>query len=127
MQIHGFFIVPAFPANQSDFIPKINIRDIQPDDLDLPEALKQKKRAIIALSLRLVFVSSSAEQYDCNFPISSSVNPSFLCNRDCVNPFYAVGDLLRISRTRYNPSKNTFAEIRYLFLVDTLNVSQSCK
>ena len=43
MQIHGFFIVPAFAANQSDFIPERNIFDIQSDNFDLPEALKQKE------------------------------------------------------------------------------------
>ena len=43
MQIHGYFIVPAFAANQSDFIPERNIFDIQSDNFDLPEALKQKE------------------------------------------------------------------------------------
>ena len=92
-----------------------------------PTRANLRLRAIIALSLRLAFVGSNAEQYDCNFPISSSVRPSFLCSLFWENPFTPSVIFCGISCTRYNPSRNTFAEIRYLFLVDTLNVSQPCK
>ena len=43
MEVNGFFIVPAFAANEGNLIPQVNIGNVQPDDFDLPEALKQKE------------------------------------------------------------------------------------
>lgn len=36
-------IRPAFAANEGNLIPQVNIGNVQPDDFDLPEALKQKE------------------------------------------------------------------------------------
>ena len=43
VQMNRLFIVPAFAADKCDLVPQVNIRDIQPDDLDLSKPLKQKE------------------------------------------------------------------------------------